>query len=487
MEKFELVFIPGPGMGHLAPTVEIANILVTRDHRLSVTVLVIKFPHDSKTTEKIHSLSKSFAGKSIHFSVLPEVPLLQEETQKGLMLFKSVIESNKPNVREAVAKLGTNSTRLLGFVVDFFCTTMIDVAEEFGVPCYAFYTSGAGFLALSFHLQELYHKNNSNDAVEQLQNSNAELVLSSFVNSIPGKVIPSVFFDETATWFHDSVKRLRSETKGILINTFAEMESRTMNKMSSGHSSSQVLPSLYSIGPVLHLKNTNTGTDILKWLDNQPPSSVVFLCFGSMGSFEDDQVKEIARALEQSGVRFLWSLRKPSPEGKMEAPSDYDDFKDVLPDGFLDRTEGIGKVIGWAPQVEILAHPATGGFVSHCGWNSTLESMWHGVPMATWPMYAEQHFNAFELVVELGLAVEIAMDYRKNEFHGERSRIVSAEEIEIGLRKLMDDGNEMRKKVKAKRDESRKSLMEGGSSFVSLGHFIDDVLTHSLRKANQRT
>ncbi|XP_022141873.1 anthocyanidin 3-O-glucosyltransferase 2-like [Momordica charantia] len=482
MKKFELVFIPGPGMGHLASTVEMANVIVARDHRLSVTVLTINPSSDPKIAQQIQSFSASFAAKSIRFIALPEPPL-PEETKNGFRL-KQVLQSYKPHVREAVTNLTNTpeSPPLVGFVIDMFCTAMIDVAKEFEVPCYVFYTSSASFLALSFHLQQLYHQNDSsNHAVEHLKDSNDELAVPGFVNSIPGKVIPSVFFEsEIAAWFHDNARRFRSEVKGILINTFAEMEPHVMN------GSSQI-PPLYSVGPVLHLRDTSAdgsnkvhdAADTLKWLDDQPPSSVVFLCFGSMGSFDQDQVEEIARALEQSGVRFLWSLRRPPPKGKLEAPSDYADIKDVLPEGFLDRTADVGRVIGWAPQVEILAHPATGGFVSHCGWNSTLESVWHGVPMATWPMYAEQQFNAYELVVELGLAVEITVDFRK-EFRGERSRIVSAEEIESGIRRLMEDNNEIKEKVKAKSEESRKSVLEGGSSFVSLGHFIDDVIANSL-------
>nr|AEM43004.1 UDP-glucosyltransferase [Siraitia grosvenorii] len=485
MKKFELVFIPLPVMGHLAAMVEMANILVTRDQRLTVTILVIKLPLYGKTAEYIQSLSASFASESMRFIILPEV-LLPEESEKEFML-KAFLESYKPIIREAIidltdSQMGPDSPRLAGFVLDMFCTTMIDVANEFGVPSYVFCTSNAGFLALSFHLQELYDENNSKEVVKQLQNSNAEIALPSFVNPIPGKMIPDIFSnDDTASWFHDQVERYRSGVKGILINTFAKLESHVMNSMS--RSSSSRAPPLYSIGPILHLKNNNTVgpggtlhcTDILKWLDNQPPVSVVFLCFGSMGSFDEDQVKEIAHALERSGVRFLWSLRQPPPKDKFEAPSEYTDIKYVLPEGFLERTAGIGRVIGWAPQVEILAHPATGGFVSHCGWNSTLESMWHGVPMATWPLYAEQQFTAFEMVVELGLAVDITLDYQKHP-HGERSRVVSAEEIQSGIRKLMEEGGEMRKKVKAKSEESRKSLMEGGSSFISLGRFIDDVL-----------
>lgn len=123
------------------------------------------------------------------------------------------------------------------------------------------------------------------------------------------------------------------------------------------------------MGPIINLDNgAEENSDIVGWLDDQPPSSVVFMCFGSLGNFDEIQVKEIALALERTGHRFLWSLRRPpSPEQTSRAPGDYEDPGAVLPEGFLQRTAGIGKVIGWAPQVEMLAHGAVGGFVSHYG------------------------------------------------------------------------------------------------------------------------
>ncbi|XP_057982257.1 UDP-glycosyltransferase 71A16-like [Malania oleifera] len=158
------------------------------------------------------------------------------------------------------------------------------------------------------------------------------------------------------------------------------------------------IPPVYPVGPILNLQQQQEAgpAGIMTWLDEQPPLSAVFLCFGSMGSFGPDQVKEIARALERSGYRFLWSLRRPPSKEIGAMISEYVDLQEVLPEGFLDRTIHTGKVIGWAPQVAILSHPAIGGFVSHCGWNSTLESVWCGVPIATWPMYAEQQINAFQ-------------------------------------------------------------------------------------------
>ncbi|XP_074276964.1 anthocyanidin 3-O-glucosyltransferase 2-like [Silene latifolia] len=118
-----------------------------------------------------------------------------------------------------------------------------------------------------------------------------------------------------------------------------------------------------------------------------------------MGCFEEDQDKEIAKGLEKSEHRFILTLRKPPPVGTSGAPCD-NGFLDALPEGFVDRTKRRGKIIGWALQVEVLAHPAVGGFVSHCGCNSILESLWFGVPIATWLLGAEQQLNSFGLASE---------------------------------------------------------------------------------------
>ncbi len=203
----------------------------------------------------------------------------------------------------------------------------------------------------------------------------------------------------------------------------------------------------------------------MQWLDDQPPLSVVFLCFGSMGSFGADQVKEIALGLEGSGHRFLWSLQTPTPTPFAD---------DVLPEGFLDRIKGKGMICnGWAAQVEVLAHKVIGGFVSHCGWNSILESLCHGIPIVTWPIYAEQQLNAYRIVRELGLAVELSLDYRNG------ADLVMADAIDRAVRRVMDD-NEIRKKVKEMGEMAKKAVMDGGSSFNSIGKLIEDMIGQRL-------
>ncbi|MCH99550.1 UDP-glucose flavonoid 3-O-glucosyltransferase 6-like, partial [Trifolium medium] len=238
---------------------------------------------------------------------------------------------------------------------------------------------------------------------------------------------------------------------GIIVNSFEELESHAVHSFSS-HPDLASLP-IYPVGPILNSEPKTKGTvdsdDIINWLDDQPPSSVVFICFGSKGSFDEGQVKEIALAIENSGARFVWSLRKPPQKGTAIPPTDYQlsELASVLPEGFLDRTTEIGRVTGWAPQAQILSHSATGGFVSHCGWNSALESIYFGVPIATWPLSADQQTNAFELVTELKMAVEIALDYRVELFCGS-NYLLTADKIERGIRNVLENDGEIRDKVK---------------------------------------
>ncbi|KAH0650681.1 hypothetical protein KY290_031539 [Solanum tuberosum] len=313
---------------------------------------------------------------------------------------------------------------------------MIDVANEFGLPSYVFYTSGAAMLGLQLHLHSLRDDFNQ-DVTDYMDDSEAELSITTYVNPFLAKCLPSIAFDKDggSTMYLDLSRRLR-EAKAIFVNSFLEFESHAVKVLSLD----EKIQLVYPVGPLLNLDNDHSNNEdlsqhqiIINWLDDQPASSVVYLCFGSLGSFNEEQIKEIAYAMEKNGCRFLWSLKKPLAKDTF-FPASYENPEDVLPEGFLQRTEATGKVIGWAPQVAILSHDAVGGFVSHCGWNLTLESIWFGVPLATWPIYSEQQANAFQLVKDLGIAVEIKMDYRKDLRGTASNVIVKAEEIEKAIK-----------------------------------------------------
>ena len=276
----------------------------------------------------------------------------------------------------------------------------------------------------------LYLPTRHNQIGTEFRKLDPESLIPGIFILVPSSVLPLVLFKKYNgyTAYMKLAQRFR-DTKGIIVNTFTELEQYALDSfLDDGQT-----PPVYPIGLVLDLKGQHNPAlnwaqqdSIMKWLDAQPPLSVVFLCFGSMGSFGPTQVKEMALGLESSRHRFLWSLRTSTS----------------MLEGFLDRIKGKGMICrGWGPQVEVLAHNAIGGFVSHCGWNSILESLWYGVPIVTWPIFAEQQHNAFRMVKELGLAMELGLDYRSGR------DLVTANEIKRVVRRVMGD-NEVRKKVK---------------------------------------
>nr|UTO68661.1 UDP-glucosyltransferase 10 [Isatis tinctoria] len=476
--KIELVFIPSPGIGHLRSTVELAKQLVDRDDRLSITVIIIPRSSGGDATDSAQ-ISSLFAASQVRLRY--ETISVADEPTADRLPTQLYIKNQKPQVRDAVAKIldparVDSPPRLAGFVVDMFCTSMIDLADEFGVPTYMVYTSNATFLGITLHLQLMLDEKKYDTS--ELDESVNELEFPCLTRPYPVECLPYLFISkEWLPFFMDQARSFR-KMKGILVNTIAELEPHALELFSGDGD----LPRAYPVGPVLHLEsgsdNSNDDgkqSEILRWLDDQPAKSVVFLCFGSMGGFNEEQTREIAVALDRSGHRFLWSLRRASPDILKQGPGDYTDVDEVLPEGFLDRTLERGKIIGWAPQVAVLAKPAIGGFVTHCGWNSMLESLWFGVPMVTWPLYAEQKVNAFEMVEELGLAVEIRRSLKGDLMAG-GMETVAAEDIERAIRRVMEQDSDVRNRVKEMAEKCHVALTDGGSSQVALRKFIQDVI-----------
>ncbi|KAF4384461.1 hypothetical protein F8388_019864 [Cannabis sativa] len=488
-----VVFLSNPEIGNLVPTVQFAQRLLHHHPSFSATILLITVPQRPVVNTFIQSLPT--IAPNIQLVHLPHVdtptpdqiatftlanishhphldaPSTGSTSELGYISL--LIKKQMPNVRQIMTDLnstksGSKSGRVVALFVDMFCTPMIDVADELGIPCYLFFASPATFLGFMLELPTL--------DPQHIFESETKLKVGSFAKPLPCKVLPSTVLKrrDGYSWYLYHAQRYR-ETKGIIINTFQELEPYALDSISKMNG----VPKIFPIGPIIddngptkwHPEKANFQS-LISWLDNQPTSSVVFLCFGSMRSLNEAQVREIAIGLERAGYRFLWSLREP-PKTKLAISSDYVDLVEVLPNGFLNRTNGMGLVCGWVPQVKILAHKAVGGFVSHCGWNSILESLWHGVPITTWPIFAEQQMNAFEIVEELGLATKIRLDYR------EQSNLVTADEVVKGINDLMRENNKVRENVKVMKEKSRMTLMQNGSSQQLLKALVEELIASS--------
>ncbi|KAJ0728671.1 putative UDP-glucuronosyl/UDP-glucosyltransferase, UDP-glycosyltransferase family [Helianthus annuus] len=462
MEKLNLFFILTPFMGHAGQLVELARHMVKTFAHITATVLVIKLPGDKIGTDYTDSFTDHTRINFIHFPPM-DLHLFQHCPTLGFRV-DAVINHHKPIIRDLVASAGPGPVGAL--IVDMFCTTMTDVAKEFNLPAYVFFTSNAAFLGIMFHFQTL--QDELGQDISELSHSPTELQVPSYANPVPPTVVPNVLLDRDQ-WSKRFLRYARKyrEANGIIVNTFQELEHHALRSYDGN------TPPVYTVGPLIKPKKPTPDHKVLQWLKGQPESSVLLLCFGSRGWFGVDQVREIAVAIERSGCQFIWSLRRPSPEKLNGFPDEYADYNEVLPDGFLERTAEKGKVVGWVPQAEVMADVATGGFVSHCGWNSLLESIWYGIPVATWPIYAEQQLDAFQMVKDLGLGVEISLDY--NQMNKDQ-QLVLAETIEKGIREVMDRNSAVRAKVKEMSAKSRMAMEEGGSSFESLRRLVEDIM-----------
>ncbi|XP_010327004.1 hydroquinone glucosyltransferase isoform X2 [Solanum lycopersicum] len=292
---------------------------------------------------------------------------------------------------------------------------------------------------------------------------------------IHGKDLPDPLHDrkdDAYKWALHHTKRFKM-AHGIILNSFIDLEPQTIKYLQEAYNNR---PKIYSIGPLVLMdkKFDDDVSQCLTWLDKQPRGSVVYISFGSGGTLSHEQIIELAIGLEMSGQRFLLVVRCPNdriPNGTYFNNQNSTNPLDFLPNGFLERTKGLGLVLAnWAPQVQILSHVSVGGFLTHCGWNSILESVICGVPLIAWPLFADQRTNAVMLIEDLKVALRPKI--RDN-------GIVGRSEISEVVKELMEgeEGKEVCIKMKELKDAAKKVLSEDGSSTKAL-----DELAFELKK-----
>ncbi|KAL7170293.1 hypothetical protein ACSBR2_035211 [Camellia fascicularis] len=273
---------------------------------------------------------------------------------------------------------------------------------------------------------------------------------------------------------------------GVVINSFEELEPRYVDEIRKAKGDK-----VWCIGPLSLCNKDNLDkaqrgnkaaideNQCLKWLDEQESGSVVYVCLGSLGRLTPPQLIELALGLEGTKRPFVWVIRGGGNEGEIE--------KWAEEDGFEERTKGRGLLIrGWAPQLLILSHWAVGAFLTHCGWNSTLEGVCAGVPMITWPMFAEQFLNEKLVVQILEIGVSVGAEKVGNIFGEDKcKKLVERETVEEVVEKVMDggsEGEERRKRAKVLGEIAKRVIEEGGSSYLNMKLLIEDVM----KQVNQK-
>ncbi|XP_071717113.1 hydroquinone glucosyltransferase-like [Rutidosis leptorrhynchoides] len=455
MEKApHIAIVPSPGMGHLIPLVEFAKKL-NNQHNIHATFII---PNDGPLSISQKVFLDSLPN-GLNYLLLPPVNFddlpqdTQMETRISLMVTRSL-----NSLREVFKSLVVEKN-MVALFIDLFGTDAFDVAIEFGVSPYVFFPSTAMALSLFLHLPKL------DQMVSCEYKELSEPVQIPGCIPIRGQDLLDPVQDrknDAYKWVLHNVKRY-SMAKGIAVNSFKELEGGALKALLEDEPGK---PKVYPVGPLVQtgFSCDVDGIECLKWLDGKPSGSVLYISFGSGGTLSYDQLNELAMGLELSEQRFIWVVRSPNdqPNATYFDSHGQKDPLDFLPEGFLERTKGYGFVIpSWAPQAQILSHSSTGGFLTHCGWNSILESVVHGVPVIAWPLYAEQKMNAVSLTEGIKIAIRPVV--------GENG-IVGRLEIARVVKSLLEgeEGKAIRSRVRDLKDAAANVLSKDGSSTKAL-------------------
>ncbi|KAF8704189.1 hypothetical protein HU200_031685 [Digitaria exilis] len=462
-ESPHIVLFPFLAHGHVPAFLRLAALLSARRPGLDVTL--VSTPHILGSLSLPPDASR-LRLRAIPFSpadhgLPPGAHTLADVQLHQFVPFFLASESLRPAFEEFVSGIGSP----VCIVADAFLAWTADVARARGASHAVFFPGGAFGNAVLFSVREhLPHARTEADEFPLLDFPDVVLHRT----QIPWYILTTTEANPYTAFFRRVIASCR-KTDALLVNTVQELEPYGLDMLRRS-----LCAQTWPIGPVLAAPTPSGSRDdasIIQWLDTHPPRSVLYISFGSQNSINADQMKELALGLEASGRPFLWALRPPlgfDPK---------DGFKpEWLPDGFEERAARARSgllVRGWAPQVRVLAHPSTGAFLSHCGWNSILESLSHGVPLIGWPLGAEQFFNA-KLVVEWGVCVEVARGNME-------SSAVEKEKVAEAVRTVIGEtatGEEMRRKAAAiARTLGAAWEAPGGSAAESLEAFMVSVET----------
>ncbi|KAI4307410.1 hypothetical protein L6164_030603 [Bauhinia variegata] len=471
VERPHAVCIPYPAQGHINPMLKLAKLL--RFKGFHITFVNTEYNHKrllkSRGPDSLNGLP-SFRFETIpdglletDVDVTQDIPTLCESTRKTCL----------PHFRHLLSQLNDapDVPPVTCIISDGVMSFTLDAAKELDVPEVLFWTTSAcGFLGY------LHYRNLIDEGITPLKDSSylTNGYLDTVIDWIPGmkdirlKDLPSFLRTTDPNdlmldfILHECERAKRASA--IILNTFDALEHDVLEAVSS------VLPPVYSIGPLNLLVNHVSDKDLksigsnlwkeeaecLEWLDSKEPNSVVYVNFGSITVMTSEQLIEFAWGLAESQKTFLWVIRPDLVAGDAA----------VLPPEFVRETKNRGLLSNWCPQEQVLAHPAIGGFLTHSGWNSTIESVCSGVPMICWPFFAEQQTNCRFSCQEWGIGLEIDNDVKR-------------EGVEKLVRELMDGekGKEMRNNaLEWKKLAEDAASASDGSSYLNLDNLVRQVL-----------
>ncbi|CAJ1781505.1 unnamed protein product [Sphenostylis stenocarpa] len=453
--RSHVLLFPFMSKGHTIPLLHFAKMLLHRSISVTVVTTPANYPF----------IKESLTGTSASVVTLPfppatNIPVGVESTDKlpSMSLFfefATATSAMQPHFEHLLHTLPCVNF----MVTDGFLWWTLDSATTFGIPRFVYYGMNCQSASLSIEAMRegiLYGSQPDHELV----------VLTRFpwIRLCKEHFDPSFRNPNPSSLSHVFLMKLMLSSQrshGMLVNSFYELESTFVDYLNAESS-----PKHWCVGPLCLAEWTpkvysdeGGKPTWIRWLDQklEEKCHVVYVAFGSQAEISPEQLEEIALGLEESEVSFLWVMRR---EGW------------VAPEGFEERVKGRGIVVReWVDQIEILMHGSVEGFVSHCGWNSVLESLCAGVPIVAWPIMAEQFLNA--VMVE----EDVKVGFRVETCDGSVRGFVKREELKKSLREMMkgEKGRKAREKMRRLAQMAKMATQVGGSSWSTLRSLLNET------------
>ncbi|XAR60668.1 hypothetical protein NMG60_11034135 [Bertholletia excelsa] len=442
--RTQVVLVPAPFQGHLTPMMELGSVLQSRGFSIVVAHAKLNSPNPCNHPDFIFLPVSNGLSDS-------------ETTDTTRNLFALVLDINlnckeplQDSVAQVMAQRGPQD-EVACIIHDSLMYCVVDVANHLKLPNIVFPTSSAiSFLTYS-NFTRLQRQ-----GIIPLKDSNKllDLVPDPDLHPLRFKDLPVSKFGPLGDLLQLIEIQCRTKSSAIIWKTMYNLEHQPLAKLRQHFQ----VP-IFSVGP-LHKFAAASSSSLLEedgssilWLDKQAPGSVLYVSLGSLASVDENALAEMAWGLANSHRPFLWVIRPGSISGSQ--------WTELLPENFDEVVEGRGYVVKWAPQKQVLAHKAVGGFWSHGGWNSTLESLSEGVPMICWPCFGDHNVIARYLSHVWGVGIELEQEMERGK-------------IERAVRALMvdEEGKVMRTRAMDIKEKVEISVNEGGSSHKSLDELI---------------
>ncbi|CAN1197390.1 Scopoletin glucosyltransferase [Linum perenne] len=451
--QLHIFFLPFMAHGHMIPLIDMARHFARHGAKSTIITTPLNAPTFSDKIKRDSQLGLHIQTHIIEFD--PDLTGLPKgcenvnsiESPEMLFTFFKSMDAFQAPVRDLLVQWQPDA-----IVADFPFHWATETAHGLGIPRLFFNGTGSFAMCLFQCLKE-------NEGYKTVESEfepffvNGVSNLFRFTKSQLPSCLKGEEVDSRLIEFRDRIEESEARSYGVVVNSFHELEAEYAE-----HYRKVIGRKAWFVGPVsLVDESTIDGGKCLKWLDLKQPNSVIYICFGSISTMSEAQVFEIAKAIEASRHGFIWVVKK----------------EEELPDRFEKRMEGKGLIVrGWAPQVAILDHVSVGGFMTHCGWNSTMESVAAGVPMVTWPLMAEQFLNEKLVtdVLRVGVGVGAQEWSRK-----ERKIVVGREQIGMAVSQVMDGDQELRMRAMELKEMAVRATEEGGSSQCELKSLLDEL------------